>query len=63
MKSLDESGIEFVVRAVGPLCELGLQEGETVIFRPERINLIPVDPEDKDSALYLVPESFVVGVK
>lgn len=60
VKSVEEDGIEFVVRALGSLCELGIKEGDTLVFRPERVQLVTAV---EDSELYFVPESFVVGVK
>nr|ASN63721.1 co-chaperonin GroES [uncultured virus] len=60
VKSLEEDGVEFVVKAVGPQSETGVKEGDKLLFRPERIQMVQVH---KDSDLYIVAETFVVGVK
>jgi co-chaperonin GroES (HSP10) len=59
VKSLEED-MEFTVEAVGDLCELGLEVGESLIFRSGGVSLTTVDA-DKD--LHIVPESFIIGVK
>ena len=51
---------DWVVQAVGNKCELGLSEGDKLIFRPEAIMMVPVKNEED---LFLVPESFVIAIE
>lgn len=51
---------EWTVEAVGNKCELGIEVGDKLIFRPEQIMMVSYQGEGE---LFLVAESFVIGIE